>query len=78
MLSVYEFAKHYHMVLARHPLAFETYQEDQQNPELYHATLTAQGLEKVTVRNRNLVAEENYCIREDGGVNWLPLGAGHM
>ena len=76
MLSAYEFARHHHMVLARHPLAFETYQQHQQNPDLYHATLTAQGMQKVRLGNRNLVADEDYRIRDDGGENWLPLGAG--
>lgn len=76
MLSAYEFARHYHMVLARHPLALETHRQHQQNPELYHASLTAQGLRKIEVGNRNLVAEEDYRIRDDGGDNWVPLGAG--
>ena len=76
MLSAYEFARHYHTVLARHPLAFETCQQHQQNPELYHASLTAQGMQKVRVGNRNLVAEEDYRIRDDGGESWVPLGTG--
>ena len=76
MLSAYEFARHYHMVLARHPLALETYRQHQQKPDLYHAGLTAQGMQKVKVGNRNLVAGEDYRIREDGGESWLPLGAG--
>ena len=76
MLSAYEFARHYHMALARHPLALETYRQHQQKPDLYHAGLTMQGMQKVKVGNRNLVAGEDYCIREDGGESWLPLGAG--
>ena len=76
MLSAYEFARRYHMVLARHPLTFETCQQHQQNPELYHASLTAQGMQKVRVGNRNLVAGEDYRIRDDGGESWAPLGTG--
>ena len=76
MLSAYEFAKHYHMVLAQRPLALETYRRHQQNPDLYHAALTLQGMQKVAAGNRNLVADADYQIREDGGDSWRPLGSG--
>ncbi len=90
MLSPYEFARHYHIKPARHPFneevqerQLEEGQDDDQ--QYYHALLTEKGIakcsknkEKSNRRDKErLVAGTDYHIREEGGMNWFPLGTGN-
>ena len=78
-LSAYEFARHYHMKMARRPLTENTHKKHVANPELYEAKLTHEGLEKVSGakgRKPTFVASADYEIQEEGGQGWIPLGKG--
>ena len=78
-LSAYEFARHYHFKIARHPQTMARHQAQVDQPELYHATLTDAGLEKIQGRGKSpkLVANKDYQIREPTAEEgWLPLGTG--
>ena len=78
MLSVFEFARHYHMKQAKHPITEGGYKAHQENEEKYHAALTDNGIKKVSQGIKNLSANLDYQIREEGGADWLPLGRGEF
>ena len=69
-LSAYEFARHFHIKQARHPLSLKRHNED---PGSFEAELTDEGLKKVEGQVNNLKAGKDYAIREEGGDDWLPL-----
>lgn len=46
-LSAYEFARHYHMELAKHPLSIKAHDQHVLDPNLFHAQLTEHGLAKL-------------------------------
>ena len=70
-LSAYEFARHFHIKQARHPLSLKRHNED---PGSFEAELTDEGVKKVEGQAANLKAGKDYTIREEGGDDWLPLG----
>ena len=77
MLSAYEFARHYHMKIAKHPVSLSGHQRQARNPGLYHATLTDTGIHKVTNKDTRLLPGFDYQIQEGGAESgWLPLGHG--
>jgi len=79
MLSAYEFARHFHLKLANHPLTPAGHKAQQQNPSAYHAGLTKAGANKVGRGVKNLIAGVDYQICEEGGNGgngWFALGQG--
>ena len=76
MLSAYEFARHFHFKLAKHPLSEAGHKAQQQNPSSYHAGLTEAGANKVGRGVKNLTASVDYRICEEGGDGWFALGQG--
>ena len=76
MLSAYEFARHFHLKLAKHPLTPAGHKAQQNNPSAYHAGLTKAGANKVGRGVKNLIASVDYQICEEGGNGWFALGQG--
>ena len=76
MLSAYEFARHFYLKLANHPLTPAGHKAQQQNPSAYHAGLTKAGANKVGRGVKNLIASVDYQICEEGGNGWFALGQG--
>ena len=76
MLSAFEFARHYHIKQAKHPITEGGHAAQQVDNEAYHAALTDNGIDKITKGIKNLAPNLDYQIREEGGVDWLPLGCG--
>ena len=76
MLSAYEFAMHYHMKQAKHPISKASHEKHQQDVDLYHAALTESGIAKVSNYIKQLNPNADYQIREDGDAGWIPLGRG--
>ena len=71
-LSAYEFSRHFSNQRARHPLTAERQLQD---PEAYEARLTPAGIAKLQhSRNADLIPGKDYCIREEGGHRWMPMG----
>ena len=89
MLSVYEFAKHYHIKGAKRPFS-EQVQQQEEADEKYHALLTEKGIAKVNAnkltpsrsQRERMIAGEDYRIRDEEGGDimpgWLPLGKGNL
>ena len=76
-LCAYEFARHYYFGAAQHPLRLGSHRRQLQQPDKYRAKLTNQGVEKLAENSRaTLVAGVDYCIRDEGGRDWLPFGQG--
>ena len=76
-LCAYEFARHYYFSAASRPFTLQCHQQQQAQPDKYRAKLTDQGVEKLAENSRAaLAAGVDYCIREEGGRDWLPLGQG--
>ena len=77
-LSAYEFARHYHFKQATHPPTEQAHQNHLNDPNLYHAKLTEEGIRKVVAQARNptLRAGLDYQIREGVSDIWLCLGEG--
>eukprot|EP00971_Amphidinium_carterae_P129434 2563678-Amphidinium_carterae.2 len=73
-LSAYEFARHYHFKLASYPQhVAEAYKDT------YHAELTSAGKQKVRHKMKHdLQPALDYHIKEEGGVDWGPLGHGDL
>ena len=76
LLSAYEFAMHYHMQQAKHPITKASHEKHQHDADLYHAALTDSGIAKVTNGIKQLNPNADYQIREDGDAGWIPLGRG--
>ena len=76
MLSAYEFARQFHLKLAKHPLSEAGHKAQQQDPFSYHAGLTEAGASKVGRGVKNLTASVDYKICEEGGKGWFALGQG--
>ena len=66
------------MKQAKHPITEGGHKAHQENEEKYHAALTDNGIKKVRQGIKNLAANLDYQIREDGGADWLPLGHGEF
>ena len=66
------------MKQAKHPITEGGYKAHQENEEKYHAALTDNGIKKVSQGIKNLSANLDYQIREEGGADWLPLGRGEF
>ena len=64
--------------MASHPQSEQTHAAHLKKPELYHAVLTEEGLQKVAAQGRNaeLIPGSDYRIRDSGGDGWLCLGTG--
>ena len=77
-LSFYEFARHYQMKQARHPLTAQVHEAHMLKPELYEAKLTDAGILKVSSDSSGfrpkLLAGLDYEIRKEGGEGWCSLG----
>jgi len=68
MLSAYEFSRHFHFKLARHPLSEAGHKAQQQNPSsYYHAGLT----EAVALKN----GKDRWTVQKTRGF-WVVLYAG--
>ena len=76
MLSANEFARHYYFGMAMHPCSLPGYFEHQQQPDKYRAQLTEMGVGKLSRNNFDLVAGQDYQIRDEGGADWHPFGNG--
>jgi hypothetical protein len=74
-LSFYEFARHYQMKQAWHPLTAPAHEAHMLKPEMCEAKLTEAGILKISSSIRpKLLAGLDYEIREEGGEGWRPLG----
>ena len=76
MLSAYEFSRHFHFKLAKHPVTHGGHKAQQQDPSADHAALTEAGANKVRRGIKTLTASVDYQICEGGGNGWLALGKG--
>ena len=74
-LSMYEFKRYYDHQVALHPWSVE---QQQSRPEAFHARLTEAGCAAVLsgVSKSKLLPGDDYQIREEGDVSWIPLGTG--
>ena len=75
-LSAYEFARHYYLKQARHPLTAAAHAKHLADPECYHAEITEAGQGKLKHYAVELTAGADYKIREAGCGDWLPLRDG--
>ena len=64
--------------MAKHPQSAQGHESHMNEPELYHAMLTEDGIRKVQAPRQaaTLRAGADYKIREGGGLGWLCLGSG--
>lgn len=67
-LSPYEFTTHWEAQLLRYP---KTLAEDESGN--CEAKLTAKGKRKIKIRDHELVAGEDYIVKESGGDDWAAL-----
>ena len=77
MLSAYEFARHYHMVLARHPLSIRNLPAAPTKPGAVPRIFDCPGHAEGQGWKTEIWWQKNdYRIRDDGGESWVPLGTG--
>ena len=77
-LSAYEFHRHFHFQMAKHPRSKAGHEKAQESTDDYQARLTEAGLEKVERfgKTPTLSPGIDYQIIEEGGDWWHPLGTG--
>lgn len=74
-LSPYEFHRHFFFKMASRPWTIKEHHAQQRNPDKYHTQMTQSGIAKLANYNtNNMIAGQDYQIREEGGPDWTPLG----